>query len=213
MPALFQKGDFSSVCASDLLPKNWKTMTPLIYGKLQCIENFNAYLGNFKLSARLFSKNNLTALFPFFEACEEFIMLVFNHNKTELEAKNFIRDLPKNHTYDNKLPVGIYNDEGVLIAVLDLIRDYPSQNSWYIGLLLTLPSLRKRGIGAIIVGCVEQTIASFGANQLNLIVQETNHQALTFWQKHGYYIIHESLQELDECTHIVLHLQKRILHR
>ena len=106
------------------------------------------------------------------------------------------------------MPIGIYNEQEKLIAVLDLIKSYPNKGSWYIGLLLSLPSMRCKGFGSIMVACVEQTILAFGGSELNLIVQNNNHRALMFWEKLGFVLMRESLQKLDHSSHIVSHFRK-----
>lgn len=155
---------------------------------------------------------NITQLSPFFKTCEEFVKLVFHHCDTDLEANDFIYALPNNKSYEDKLPISIYNASDELIAAFDVIKDYPQLDSWYIGLLLVSPILRSHKVGSSIFTCFEQAAMAFGGKEINLIVQDQNSRALKFWKKLGFKTTHESIQELPHCSNLVFHMKKSLLN-
>ena len=179
---------------------------PYLCSKSVFIHHFNSCLGPENLTAKLMT--DIEPLLPFFKDCEEFVKLVFHHNDTDLEANDFISALPNNKSQEDKLPIGIYNASGELIAAFDLIKDYPHLDSWYIGLLLIPPVFRSHKIGSSIFTCFEEAVIVFGGKEVNLIVQENNSRALLFWEKLGFTTIRESIQELPTGSNRVFHMKK-----
>ena len=169
---------------------------------------FNHQLGHKHLSASLLTDSKL--LFDFFKQCKAFIRLIFNHDDTNLEANDFIHERPKNKSAADKLPIGIFNSQGSLIAVLDVIKNYPHTGSWYIGLLMLPPLHRSKNLGSNIFQSFENTIRSLHGKEINLIVQEKNPKARKFWEKHGFDVTRESVQELENCQNLVFHMRKLV---
>lgn len=102
------------------------------------------------------------------------------------------------------------NASDELIAVFDVIKDYPQLDSWYIGLLLVSPIVRSHNVGSFIVTCFDQAAMAFGGKEINLIVQDQNSRALKFWDKLGFTIIRESIQDLPHCSNLVFHMRKSL---
>ena len=130
---------------------------------------FNHQLGHKHLSASLLTDSKL--LFDFFKQCKAFIRLIFNHDDTNLEANDFIHERPKNKSAADKLPIGIFNSQGSLIAVLDVIKNYPHTGSWYIGLLMLPPLHRSKNLGSNILFFVFLAWFSGSHGQTNLKIR------------------------------------------
>jgi len=47
------------------------------------------------------------------------------------------------------------------------------------------PDERGRGIGTVLLGAVEDELAGLGVDELSLHVVSNNHQAMTFYERHG----------------------------
>lgn len=171
---------------------------------------FNHLLNHYLKEKQLFSKiiDNPAELFAFFRSCEDFINLVFHHSDTDAEAQDFIHGLPKNKTDKDKYSIAIYNHLQQIIAVCDLIQDYPHKHIWYIGLLLISPALRQQGMGSFIFANLEKVILSLSGQEINLITQKQNPKATAFWKKHGFIITDESTQTLESGSNEILHLKK-----
>jgi GNAT superfamily N-acetyltransferase len=73
-----------------------------------------------------------------------------------------------------------------LIGVLDAFRDYPEPGTWYIGLLLLDPDVRRGGLGAEILEAFAGAASRGGARELALNVVEQNRLAHVFWSRHGF---------------------------
>ena len=82
--------------------------------------------------------------------------------------------------------VGFYDIDNKLIAILDLITDYPQTNDAYIGWFLVDAEKQRQGIGSQLFADIRSTIKAQGYNHLQLRLQEDNLQAIDFWEKQGF---------------------------
>ena len=55
--------------------------------------------------------------------------------------------LPEGKTSDDKYYIGYY-DDGVLIAIMDIIMHFPEQNVAWIGFFMTKACIQHQGIGS-----------------------------------------------------------------
>lgn len=81
---------------------------------------------------------------------------------------------------------GMADVTGDLIAAAQLLRDYPSEGAWWIGLLVVEPRHRSRGVGAELLQWVVETARGEGARSLQLVVSLRNERAARFWERAGF---------------------------
>ena len=73
-----------------------------------------------------------------------------------------------------------------LVAVAEVVRDWPRPQTWIIGLLLLEPAIRRRGAGAAIVAGIDTWAARSGAERLRVAVKLVNPGGLAYWERLGY---------------------------
>lgn len=96
-----------------------------------------------------------------------------------------IKALPPGKSYSDKYFIGFFNEEK-LYAVMDLIENYPSGGTAFIGFFAVDASLSGRGIGTkIIAGCLK-TFFEQGFKKARLAVDYGNCQSKAFWTKNGF---------------------------
>lgn len=83
---------------------------------------------------------------------------------------------------------------GDLVGVVQLLRDYPTGGTWWIGLLLVGPSLRGRGIGSRLLQYSFEFVRSRGGRHVRLAVSSNNAAAYEFWRAAGF---HDAQQRRD----------------
>lgn len=93
--------------------------------------------------------------------------------------------LPPGKSLQDKHYVG-YFDENGLVAVLDLIIDYPQAGTGWIGLFMTAAEVQNQGIGSRIISELMAYLTGIGMKQLRLAWVQDNPQAARFWQKNGF---------------------------
>lgn len=100
-----------------------------------------------------------------------------------------------------------YFDKGKLVAVLDLLEGYPSEETAFIGLFILDKAYQGRGIGSqLIVELLENITQRFDAIRLGYVT--TNVPAKRFWQKQGFVPTGERSQEEQYTISLAEYLKK-----
>ena len=90
--------------------------------------------------------------------------------------------LPPRTTYGDKYYIGFWNDEE-LIAVMDLILNYPNIETAFIGLFMMIASKQGVGIGSNIITDLCEYLKSLGYRYVRLGYTKGNPQSQAFWTK------------------------------
>src|SRR4051812_43110782 len=80
------------------------------------------------------------------ERCEAFEILVTGHPPDPHAAEDLVVEVPPDHPLRDKLVIGVWTSQG-LTAAVDLLRHFPAERDWYLGLLLVAPEARNQGLG------------------------------------------------------------------
>ena len=96
-----------------------------------------------------------------------------------------LTDLPGDMGTENKFFVGFYEDDD-LIAVMDLITDYPDKHSAFIGWFMVNGKRQGVGIGSQIFADVRAALKGWGYEHISLGCVRENESAITFWQGQGF---------------------------
>ncbi len=113
----------------------------------------------------------------FFQYCPPFV--------TRESILADMRALPPGITPDDKYYVGFFQDDK-LIAVMDLITNYPDTHTVFIGLFMMEKSEQGRGIGSGIVSECAHFFKSVGSHYIRLGFAKGNPQSEAFWRKNGF---------------------------
>ncbi len=101
------------------------------------------------------------------------------------KAHAIFTDLPLGKALHDKFVWGVF-DDGAVVAVIDLIRDYPTPDTWVLGLLFVTPQLRNEGLGARMIDAVCRHAAEEGGAKLRLAVTHKNTDAQRFYVRAGF---------------------------
>ncbi len=97
----------------------------------------------------------------------------------------------------SKYYVGFYED-ALLVAIMDLIDGYPSDDFCYIGFFMMNKQLQGKQVGTGIIQEACQYLKDAGFMSVRLGIDKGNPQSTHFWKKNGFNIIREVIQ--DEYT-------------
>jgi ribosomal protein S18 acetylase RimI-like enzyme len=76
--------------------------------------------------------------------------------------------------------------------MLEGVRGYPDETTWWIGLLALTPHVRRLGLGRkMVAGFCELARAEHRASIMLGVVEE-NEQAYRFWQQMGFELLRQS---------------------
>lgn len=100
--------------------------------------------------------------------------------------------LPPGKTLQDKHYVGFFQGDA-LIAVMDLILDYPSPGTAMIGFFMVDISCQGRGTGTQIIAQTLEALAAQGMTKARLAIDEGNPQSRAFWLKNGFVLTGERI--------------------
>ncbi len=122
-----------------------------------------------------------------YELCRKNIMYYqyyppFVSEKSIIEDMN---DLPPNKELQDKCYMGYYDGDR-LIAVMDLIMDFPDESTAFIGFFMTDVAIQNTGIGSGIIEDLCAHLAQTGISKIRLCWVKDNPQAEHFWHKNQF---------------------------
>ena len=106
-------------------------------------------------------------------------------------ALEIFSDLPPGKNYEDKFVLGIYKNTNELIGIIDIIKNFPVDGEWMLGLLLIEPEERDNGLGKLIHKGLVQWAVKVGSKSFRIGVIEDNHKGKRFWSDLGYIKIKE----------------------
>ncbi len=107
--------------------------------------------------------------------------------------------LPPNKSYGDKYYIGFFEGDS-LVANMDLILGYPTDEIAFIGLFMTNIQYQNKGVGSNIIGDACIYLKQSGYKKVRIAVDKGNPQSNSFWQKNGFYIISEKEYNIMELT-------------
>ncbi|MGH6963676.1 MAG: GNAT family N-acetyltransferase [Phenylobacterium sp.] len=149
------------------------------------------------------------ALQRLLERCADFEVLMRGSPPAAEAAQELLEACPAGHPLQKKLVFGLERD-GELIGALDLLRDYPETDDWYLGLLLFEPQSRSGGLGERVVAALRGWIADQGGRAIRLAVHDINEDGARFWVKMGFQPCGTAVQERDGRTEPVTRMELRL---
>lgn len=110
-----------------------------------------------------------------------------------------MKALPPNKSYDDKYYVGFFEGDS-LVANMDLILGYPTDETAFIGLFMTNVRYQNKGVGSDIIKDVCNYLKQLGYRKARIGGDKGNPQSNSFWKKNGFYIISEKEYIVMETT-------------
>ena len=93
--------------------------------------------------------------------------------------------LPPNMDYEDKHYIGFFQNN-TLVAVMDLIENYPSLGTAWIGFFAMNIKLQGNGIGTAIISDIMNYLTQLGFEKARLGIDNGNPQSKAFWTKNGF---------------------------
>ena len=105
---------------------------------------------------------------------------------TKESLTEVISDIPGDAGEKNKFFVGFYDDDDRLVAVMDLITQYPEKNAAFIGWFMVDGEHQRQGIGSRIFADVRAALKGWSCDRVSLGCVKENAEAIAFWQSQGF---------------------------
>jgi len=94
--------------------------------------------------------------------------------------------VPPTRSASDLLVVGLEDLSGRVTALIQILRGYPADDIWWIGLLVVSPELRGEGLGRELLTHVCDAAVAALVPELQLAVSVNNSRAEKFWRGAGF---------------------------
>lgn len=141
------------------------------------------------LSVKLLDINDTDDIHSLFSNCNDYFVIEQGVPATAEDAKNLLEALPPKRTYDDKYVIGFYKEKTELVALVDIVRDFPEDGTWMLGLLLIDPSQRRTGLGNDIHEALTELVRGEDGVKIRVGVIENNHVGMKFWKAQSYTLV------------------------
>jgi len=129
--------------------------------------------------ARLDRDTHVRDLQSLYDRCSDYVQLHFGVAAHPTAAE-------EDFAFGRNMIFGIYSRAGQLVGALEMMRDYPKPDEWWIGMLMLEPQARGQGFGERICKMTFDWIAREGARAVWLAALQGNERANKFWRKVGF---------------------------
>jgi RimJ/RimL family protein N-acetyltransferase len=131
--------------------------------------------------------------------------LFYKYHPPMVTVESILEDmeaLPPNKGYEDKHYIGFFCEDA-LVAVMDLIEDYPRPGTALLGFFAMNSNLQGQGIGTAIISDSVAYLAQVGFKKVRLGIDKGNPQSKAFWLKNGFAFTGEEY-ESDGSTILVM---------
>lgn len=100
-------------------------------------------------------------------------------------VKTILNEVPPGSSLNDKYVIGFYENEK-LIAILDLVKGYPSSEYVFIGLLIIDVNYQGKGVGKYIMDSLFKMLKDLNFKKCQLGCLDNNESAKKFWIMNGF---------------------------
>lgn len=137
-------------------------------------------VGNQSYHTRLLGPPDLGRVQELFEASSEYFRAFTGQPPARDEARRAFVAGPPSKSVNDKSVLGVFSSAEVLLAVADVIRDWPAEATWSVGMLLVHPDHRRQGLGSSFARELERWAVAHGARKIRTAVPSGNEEAVAF---------------------------------
>ncbi|WP_338462915.1 GNAT family N-acetyltransferase [Synechococcus elongatus IITB7] len=162
-------------------------------------------------SAKLLNPGDAVVLQRLYEQCTEFALLTDGHPPALTAAREEFDVVPGGKTTQDKYIFGLFAPQNDLIGMIESIRYYPDNQTWWLGLMMLSPEHRGQGLGKEFYRAFENWVAAQGLKQMSLSVIEANDSGLQFWKGLGFEILRKTEpRQFGNKTHAVYVMSRAV---
>ncbi len=114
--------------------------------------------------------------------------LFYEYHPPFVSRESILEDmdaLPPGKEKKDKYYIGFF-DGNNLVAVMDLITDYPKEKVVFLGFFMMEPSCQGKGTGTRIIEECIHCLSQLGYSKIRLAIHKGNPQSEAFWTKNGF---------------------------
>ncbi len=159
------------------------------------------HVENEKYEMNSLSQANIEEIQSLCDSCNDYFLISQGCKTIGNEALDILTSLPPHNDMNDKDVIGIYNTQKKLIGLVDLVKNYPNEGVWIIGLMLIDPKERRKKIGQEMDKIIKTHVLSQSGKAIQLGVLRENKTGRAFWGKLGYLKVGETKSEIKGSQH------------
>jgi len=163
----------------------------------------NLHLENTDYQIKSLTIDNLKSIESLNLKCSDYYLLHDGVLPSKKDALEIFSSLPPGKSYEDKFVLGIYKSRDELIGIIEIVRDFPVQGEWMLGLLFIEPDERHYGLGRRVHEALVQCAITLGSKSFRIGVIKENSKGKKFWSDLGYIKIREVTMDVTKKTHSV----------
>ena len=153
-------------------------------------------------SAKRLVPEDAEVLQQLYEQCTKFALFTDGQSPLPTAAREEFDAVPEGKTTQDKYIFGLFDPDDILVGMIESIRYYPDDETWWLGLMMLAPEQRRKGLGSEFYRAFERWVLSQGVPRIFLSVIEANDSGLQFWKKMGFEVIRKTLpRQFGTKTH------------
>jgi RimJ/RimL family protein N-acetyltransferase len=98
-------------------------------------------------SVKLLELKDAVVLQALYEQCVEFALLTDGQPPSSTAARDEFDAVPDGKTTEDKYILGLFDPKNELIGMIESMRHYPDNQTWWLGLVMLSPEQRGQGLG------------------------------------------------------------------
>jgi RimJ/RimL family protein N-acetyltransferase len=135
--------------------------------------------------------NDVAEIQSLFESDPDYFEIAEGAPPGSSAAEDLITALPEGKDYSDKFVYTVFDGHGDLAAAIDLIRGYPENGIWFLGLLFVAPWTRNIGLGTRIIEAICAHVKQQGGHAIRLSVVRGNFRARALYERKEFHFIYE----------------------
>jgi RimJ/RimL family protein N-acetyltransferase len=135
--------------------------------------------------------------------CSDYYLLHDGILPSREKAEEIFTALPPDKSYEDKFVLGIFKNSNEIIGIIDIVKNFPDEGQWIIGLLIIDPGERGNGLGKRVHELLTEWAVKLGAKSFRIGAIEDNHKGIKFWSGLGYTKIKEVEMDFAAKSHTV----------
>jgi ribosomal protein S18 acetylase RimI-like enzyme len=123
--------------------------------------------------------------------------------------QSLITELAPGKEYSDKFVYCLLGANERIAAIIDMIRNYPENGIWFVGLLFVGRSHRRQGLGSRLAETICTHIAEEGGHAARVAVALDNQSAMAFWTRAGFEKLYDTERERGHLPPLRLSVMER----
>lgn len=153
-------------------------------GEAGRIEGMMFKLGSYM--ARDLTENDVNMLDNFIISNRDFFETLTPNWSDEYTGEKLLNTLPLGVKPQDRQLWGIFDGDN-LVAIVDLIANFPVKNTWSLGHFIIDKNYRLKGLGLYLYSHIEKYVRlNSNCESIRIIVQTSNTVAMQFWKRNGF---------------------------